>query len=126
MEYKPEKSTHDLSFNYSTLNAWLTRHVQSEHIERRGSALWLNTFVKLLDYVANPLIEKKNSLLLNELLNQVKALEENTQWLEEVKSRINKHVLECYNLMKVNKSGVLRKDDPTNIHFKEQSKVVEE
>ena len=126
MERQPEKSTHDLRFNYSTLNEWLARHVQSEHIERRGSALWLNTFVQLLDYVANPLIEKKNSLLLNELLNQVKALEENTQWLEEVKSRIKKHVLECYTLMKVNKSGVLRKDEAANIYFNSQSKVLEE
>jgi len=52
--------------------------VKSVHIEQPGSKEWINSFVGMADYLANPGIEKKNSLILDELTgNYLPELQKN-------------------------------------------------
>ena len=56
MQFQQQKSSEDLSFNYFTLNDWMTRHTTSSQVEQVGSNYWSSTVVQLLDYLADPSI----------------------------------------------------------------------
>ena len=70
MKHDRPKSDRHLSLNDKDFSSWLVTNVTSLHIERIGSELWKNVFVQMLDHIANVKIEKKNILIIEELLNK--------------------------------------------------------
>ena len=98
LHQRPE-STKSLGFEYQTIDHWLVDHVKSVNIEEPGSEHWKNTFVTMVDYLANPAIPTKNSLLLDELTGfYMNLLKENPMWLESIIGKIDEHLRDCYNL----------------------------
>jgi len=60
---------------------------------------WLDFFVALLDYLANPALEKKNYLILNELATvYIPDLERRKSCFELLTRRLDAHLEECYDL----------------------------
>ena len=75
-------------------------HVKSVNIEEPGSDHWTNTFVAMVDYLANPAIPRKNSLILNEFTGfYMNLIKENPEWLEAIQGKIEQHIRDCYNLV---------------------------
>ena len=49
---------------------WLSNHIDSFHVKQVGSDLWNCNMVQMIDYIANPRIEKKNFKILEELVSE--------------------------------------------------------
>ena len=88
LEHRQVVSTQDLSFTYGSLEDWMERLIKSVHIEKVGSEVWCNTFVQLLDYLADPTIHKKNQNVLNDLKDFTFSLETNPDFLGEIQNKI--------------------------------------
>ncbi len=80
-----------------------------------------------MDYLANPVIVKKNSIVLERITQYIKQLEQNTQWLEKIQNKIDIHIAECYNLANFNSSANenVSKSDSIFAHFNKELSVIE-
>ena len=93
----------------------MVTNVMSLHIERIGSELWKNVLVQMLDYIANPQIEKKNMLVVDELLGKyIPTLGTKPHWLKEITSRIEYHARTCYDQRAVQRRTMVAQDDDLN------------
>ena len=73
--------------------------MKSVHIEQPGSKEWINSFVCMADYLANPAIEKKNSLILDELTGSyLPELQKDKQLYADFKGAIGQLLEDCYNM----------------------------
>ena len=91
MEFRKPASNSGLSLDHGTFEEWLNEHVMSVHVKKPGSENWLNSIVRLSDYIVNPVIEKKNSLILQELANSyLPQLEMNPGWFKELEEKLAK------------------------------------
>jgi len=79
---------------------------------------WLDFFVSLLDYLANPALDKKNYLILKELASvYIPDLESRKSCFEHLTRRLDTHLQECYDLGPVLK-GMLKSGDALEIQEK--------
>lgn len=98
MKYEHPESTEHTHHSEKTLEDWMAAHVMSNVIVGRNSEAYWNDFIRMLDYLANPSIIKKNSILIDNFL-QIQLqyfLDSGLGRLEHLKKKISKHVAECY------------------------------
>ena len=69
------------------------------HIHKAGNLEWLDFFVALLDYMANPALDKKNYYILDELATRyIHDLERRKSSFDHLIRRLDTHITECYDL----------------------------
>ena len=99
LQHRRPVSSQKLGLECSTFESWLLQNVKAVHVQKAGSELWLNNFVALTDYLANPAVRKKNFLVVNELcVSYIPKLEETPAWLEKLKQKLDAHTMQCYAL----------------------------
>ena len=107
IKFKRPPSTYKLGLECVNLDEWLFEHVKGVHLEEAGGDQWMNTFVAIFDYLANPSVKKWNSKILEELINTyLPQLEKNQKWLESIQKRFQKHLRECYSMKETAKKEI--------------------
>ena len=81
----------DLVFQYRIFDDWFKQYIGVSYILDSTSHQWLNFFVQNIEYLANPNIKKKNSMiihyLMKVLLPELKDMEQSV--FIDVLNRIN-------------------------------------
>ena len=70
MYVNPDDENEYLSFRPEYFKDWLSNHIDSVHVKRVGSEMWNCNLVQMIDYIADPGIEKKNFKILEELVGE--------------------------------------------------------
>lgn len=66
---KTQKSFRNLTFDFKVFDDWLVYNLKNMNIDGPGSGYWLNSFVRITDYLATSNDEKINALVITELLD---------------------------------------------------------
>ena len=76
---------------------WIADHIMSDMISGKGGDSYLNSFVQITDYICNPGIKKKNSLILEEFsANYLISLSSGETRLDLLKNKIKLLLKVCY------------------------------
>ena len=105
VEYTRIETEQFLGHDEQKLEDWIASHVMNTKVVGSGTEAYWNAFVQMMDYIANPGIIKKSSLLLNEFMsNHLQYLQENEGRITYIKKRVDKHIRKCYDISKSHQS----------------------